>query len=368
MKRTIVIILVMGMFLSGCSMTMMAMTKPEPTPAPPTVEELLADALKYYNAGSYEEAILLYTEVIEIEPRNFDATIGLGRAYTRKNESDKAIPYFKNAMDINPDSGEPISELAAIYADIGDIDSLSELLSNERARESVEEYAGTAPEAFQAKAAEFINPDVIGWLHIPGIELDYPIMKAGDNYYNLYHDWRTGEEVNGNSIILMQDDWVQGRLCTITGVNNSKGGAFHLLTHIYEAAMGKIRCTSRFCGIGLNNTERLQEALEKPWRLVLSGKAYDLVLFSVFSSSGNEEKGQTMTMDCLWWDEMHGENEKDAQEISEWVDGKKGRSDIELGMQPPADAKLVVLYTSVNNPGSTEYHDNLYYIAAAAER
>lgn len=39
-------------------------------------------------------------------------------------------------MEIKPDSGEPISELAVIYADKGDMDSLNELFSNERARES----------------------------------------------------------------------------------------------------------------------------------------------------------------------------------------------------------------------------------------
>lgn len=134
------------LFTSGCAV--MTAAAPEPTPAPPTVEELLADALKYYNAGNYEEAILLYEAAIEIEPRNFDATVGLGKAYTRKNESDKAITCFRDAMEIKPDSGEPISELAAIYADKGDMDSLNELFSNERARESIEAYTGTAPEAF----------------------------------------------------------------------------------------------------------------------------------------------------------------------------------------------------------------------------
>lgn len=105
----------------------------------------MADALKYYNAGNYEEAILLYEAAIEIEPRNFDATVGLGKAYTRKNESDKATTCFRDAMEIKPDSGEPISELAVIYADKGDMDSLNELFSNERgAREHRSVYGNRA--------------------------------------------------------------------------------------------------------------------------------------------------------------------------------------------------------------------------------
>ena len=100
------------LFAAGCAV--MTAAAPEPTPAPPTVEELLADALKYYNAGNYEEAILLYEAAIEIEPRNFDATVGLGKAYTRKNESDKAITCFRDAMEIKPDSGEPIKLASGI--------------------------------------------------------------------------------------------------------------------------------------------------------------------------------------------------------------------------------------------------------------
>lgn len=37
------------------------------------------------------------------------------------------------------------------------------------------------------------------------------------------------------------------------GVNNTEGGVFHLLTHIYEAATGKVSCTSNYCGVNLND-------------------------------------------------------------------------------------------------------------------
>lgn len=53
----------MALLMSGC---IAAVQETEPGAAQPTVEELLADALKYYNAGNYEEAILLYETVIEM--------------------------------------------------------------------------------------------------------------------------------------------------------------------------------------------------------------------------------------------------------------------------------------------------------------
>ena len=45
---------IMALLMSGC---IAAIQETEPGAAQPTVEELLADALKYYNAGNYEEAI-----------------------------------------------------------------------------------------------------------------------------------------------------------------------------------------------------------------------------------------------------------------------------------------------------------------------
>lgn len=54
---------IMALLMSGC---IAAVQETEPGAAQPTVEELLADALKYYNAGNYEEAILLYETVIEM--------------------------------------------------------------------------------------------------------------------------------------------------------------------------------------------------------------------------------------------------------------------------------------------------------------
>ena len=113
MKKTIAILLIsLMLFTSGCAV--MTAAAPEPTPAPPTVEELLADALKYYNAGNYEEAILLYEAAIEIEPRNFDATVGLGKAYRSTGNNGQAVETLKAAYELN-DSPDVAFELGCAY-------------------------------------------------------------------------------------------------------------------------------------------------------------------------------------------------------------------------------------------------------------
>lgn len=46
-----------------------------------------------------------------------------------------------------------------------------------------------------------VNPDVIGWITIPGTDLNYPLMFSGDNAFYLNHTWK-GERNAGGSIFL----------------------------------------------------------------------------------------------------------------------------------------------------------------------
>ena len=46
-----------------------------------------------------------------------------------------------------------------------------------------------------------VNPDVVGWVEIPGTELAYPLLQGEDNQYYLTHSWKQ-EENSGGSIFL----------------------------------------------------------------------------------------------------------------------------------------------------------------------
>ena len=61
---------------------------------------------------------------------------------------------------------------------------------------NVEALAGLDLEALQA-----VNPDVIGWIEIPGTELSYPMLQGVDNQYYLTHNWKQ-EPNNGGSVFL----------------------------------------------------------------------------------------------------------------------------------------------------------------------
>lgn len=48
-----------------------------------------------------------------------------------------------------------------------------------------------------------VNPDVVGWIRIPGTQIDYPLMQGEDNQYYLERTWK-GEPNAAGSIFLEQ--------------------------------------------------------------------------------------------------------------------------------------------------------------------
>lgn len=65
----------------------------------------------------------------------------------------------------------------------------------------------TGDEQMEAMAAidlaslQEVNPDVIGWIRIPGTKVDYPLLQGQDNDYYLKHTW-DGKENSVGSIFM----------------------------------------------------------------------------------------------------------------------------------------------------------------------
>ena len=79
------------------------------------VKEGLVLGNKYVQEGKYEEAILAFKKVIQIEPMNIEARVGLAKAYIKTGKPEEAKKILKESMSINPKKVEPYLELAKLY-------------------------------------------------------------------------------------------------------------------------------------------------------------------------------------------------------------------------------------------------------------
>ena len=95
---------------------------------PLSVGELLDLGDKYLRELDYEQAIMYYTRVIEVEPNNVRAYIGRGDAYTALQRYDEAVSDYKRVIEIDPGIPEVYIKLADVYIAIGDTGQAMETL------------------------------------------------------------------------------------------------------------------------------------------------------------------------------------------------------------------------------------------------
>lgn len=70
---------------------------------------------KYLQEQKYEEAILAFHKVIEIDLKNIEARVELAKSYENVGRFNEAENTLKEAIDINPKKVEPYLELAKLY-------------------------------------------------------------------------------------------------------------------------------------------------------------------------------------------------------------------------------------------------------------
>ena len=101
------------------------------------------------------------------------------------------------------------------------------------------------PDGYLTKFASLyaVNPDVTGWLTIPGTNIDLPIMQADDNDYYLSHDLYGEPDPYGLPYIDYRvpiepdDQWAKNTI--VYGHNMEAGYVFHELTGYRDAEFYK---------------------------------------------------------------------------------------------------------------------------------
>ena len=80
----------------------------------PTAQEYLDLGEKYLLELNYEQAIVMFTKVIEIEPRNERAYLGAAQAYISLGQAEKAIEIMNKGLELFTDNEELLSMISAL--------------------------------------------------------------------------------------------------------------------------------------------------------------------------------------------------------------------------------------------------------------
>lgn len=92
---------------------------------------------------------------------------------------------------------------------------------------TVSDDGKTAPDVEWAQLAE-VNPDLVGWIQIPGTTVNYPVYQGSDNDYYL-HNTATGAESVGGQVFMDCDNTAPGMVdgqTVIYGHHLSNGAMF----------------------------------------------------------------------------------------------------------------------------------------------
>ncbi|MDL2293368.1 class B sortase [Ruminococcaceae bacterium OttesenSCG-928-D13] len=67
-----------------------------------------------------------------------------------------------------------------------------------KAAENPGEAGGEAqPSVVDLRALQALNSDCVAWLELPGVEIEYPVLRGGDNDYYLNHTFERAQNASG---------------------------------------------------------------------------------------------------------------------------------------------------------------------------
>ena len=71
-----------------------------------TLNEALKKGIEAHKAGQVQEADRLYTSILKAQPKHPDANHNMGVLAVGVGKIEEALPFFKTALEANPDIGQ----------------------------------------------------------------------------------------------------------------------------------------------------------------------------------------------------------------------------------------------------------------------
>lgn len=266
-----------------------------------TVKEQMSLGNKYLSEGKYEEAILAFNKVIEIQPRNMEAKAGLKDAYTELAKDYKKQLKIADAKEILK-KGIKETEDSSLQKMLNEINAKIRIETEQKYNDSnytIDYYL----HAFNDKGDKLWTRE---WLGVPQTEGNPPLEYTVYNYRVLVeavYDLYAIDQYTGNILWDVQDVGACGAPLVDTEGNIYVTGYFGpFMTAVTQD--GKVKWQKNFEEFGWTTNPRIVD---------------DYILVDAHKWTGYDEHDVTCTLDKngnLVKDERINSGNYQAQEAS----------------------------------------------------
>ncbi len=114
-KRTCIALAGAAIIVVACAMTSQSATAATAEPTAQPKQSEIDSANRLFQAGKFAEAGKLYSQIVAQNPKDYSATLQLGRIALLSNRLDDAQKWLEKAISLRPDDTDPRVMLAKVF-------------------------------------------------------------------------------------------------------------------------------------------------------------------------------------------------------------------------------------------------------------
>jgi len=208
-------------------------------------------------------------------------------------------------------------------------------------------------EALKAK-----NSDAVGWISVPGTNIDKGIMYADNWYYSNHNEEK--KSVESGAVYPHEGELSQNIVVTAHNSRVSKT-MFHDLHHVQEVNLGKSNCAYKKCNAALDKSvlPDFSTVEGRTWDISAFGVDAQWEIFAMYEVAAKEPQ-KTLLYNTWYRQGKDYFGPTGDEKIQEWIDYQIGRSQFEFGVTATPQDQFLTLYTCGDNSDSADAQSRLY--------
>lgn len=224
-----------------------------------------------------------------------------------------------------------------------------------------EETGYVFPYADKMNEARRQNSDVVGWINIPGTNINYPILYGWEDWFYADHDINMEENSIGSvyshfNMASYENFGTSQNLAVAAANARVSQTLFHELHHIQEVNLGNTHCAYRKCNAELDPTvlPDLTTTEGRTWDISICGIDARWEVWSMYEGGDNIK--EELVYYNTWFAKYERHVPKNEQDIQDWINDQLERSQIDFGVEVSTSDQFLTLYTSGDNKDSDDTH------------